>query len=603
LKPNEKIDLPVKIGAWVTSKTPQNTETTLALSISSAYATTIELPSIPVTINPYTPIWQLYILLSVLVILSFILLYYLSIYRHPLVQTLSTDSQQLLMLPLEQLAKAKRLLKLTRRLDTVLSNNNSSSRWLDQAIAYAVKMSNQARCELLAKRLSATIQSHDENVFILQLNNTTFPLKLDNCFIYFPALHLPAEEVIWQLQQDNLNFQVTLVMSFASNQQAALRSYGENRTNFWVVPTSRELTALLLSPNPIAVFVRLLANQLPMTRISPYQTRGGVTKDSAFFGREKILAQIFNRELMNYLVIGGRQVGKTSLLKQIERHYKNHPNIECIYLSVGRDDKQARSIKKYLVDLPTERQRLLLIDEADIFIRQEIAADYETLSHFRNLTEEGRCYFIIAGFWDLYEAVLDYHSPVKNFGESIIVGTLELEACQKLATEPMQMLDIHYASAQLVEQMLIKTGQRANLIATVCDNMLQQLTNDQKAFTQQNIDQALQSHAIIEAINSWIKLTDDEQAARLDRILIYATVNQGTFQLSEVMALLDKYHYDYSTEQLMQSLARLELAFIIQRQDHNYHYCVPLFREWLMKQEVDALLKQEIKSFSSSPKQ
>jgi WD40 repeat protein len=595
LKPNEKIDLPVKIGAWVTSKTSQNQEMTLALSINSANATTIELPSIPMTIKiPSQSLWTLYISLSALVILSFLFLYYFSIYRHPLVQTLSTDSQQLLMLPLEQLAKAKRLLKLTRRLDTVLLKNHSNHHWLEEAIAYNITQSNQIRCELLAKRLSANIpKNHEKEVFTLQFNNSTFPLKLDRCIIYFPAPHLPAQEVIWRLQQDDLNFQVTLVMSFASNQQTALRAYGENRTNLWVVPTSPELSALLLSPNPITLFVRLLANQLPMTRISPYQTRGGVTKDSAFFGREKILAQIFNRELMNYLVIGGRQVGKTSLLKQIERHYQNHPNIECIYLSVSRGDK--RAIEDYLADLPTKRQRLLLIDEADIFIRQEIAEDYETLSHFRNLTEEGRCYFIIAGFWDLYEAVLNYHSPVKNFGESIMIGALELEACQKLATEPMQMLDIHYASAQLVEQMILKTGQRANLIATVCDNMLQQLATDQKAFTQQNLDQALQSHAIIEKISSWRTLTDDKQAARLDRIIVYATINQGPFQLSQVMALLDEYHYNYSTEQLMQSLARLELAFIIQRQDHNYHYCVPLFREWLMTHEVDALLKQEIK--------
>jgi WD40 repeat protein len=598
LKPNQTITLsPVKVNAWLDDENLQRQKATLKLSVSAANSDNLPL-NIPVYINiPYSFVWLGYIFLSILLIMTSFALYYLFLYRAPIVQMLSADSSQLLTLPLEQLPKAKQLLQKARRLDTVLSDNDSNTKWLDEAIDF-INQPNQTCCELLATRLSATTRHHNKDnnhdVFVLQLN-AEFPLNLVQCFICFPVTHIPVQEIIWQLKKDDMNFQITVVISLESRQQTDLRSYAEDRTNLWVIPNSRELTNLLLSPHPIDVFTRILANQLAITRLSPYQTSGGITKENLFFGRKKILAQILNSELKNYLVIGGRQLGKTSLLKQIQRHYQNHPKVECVYLSVSRGDK--RVVNEHLTDLPTGRQRLLLIDEADVFIRKEIAEGYPTLSHFRNLSEEGKCYFIITGFWDLYEAaVLDYHSPIKNFGEPITISALELEACQDLAIKPMKMLGIHYAEDKFVEQIINATGQRANLVATICDEMLKNLVNEERILTQKAVNHALKSHAIFGALGGWSKLTDDEQAVHLDRIIVYATVEKGEFKLSEVMAVLDKHKYNYDTEQLMQSLARLELAFIIQYVDDRYNYCVPLFRKMLLKNEVKALLQQELKS-------
>jgi WD40 repeat protein len=496
LKANESITLPIKINAWLDDENRQSQKTELKLSLRAANHHD-QLITIPVRILvSYTFSWQLYIVLSLLVLFISIILYYLSLYYHPIVQRLSADSRQLFALPLEQLPKAKQLLQKTRLLDMVLSNNDSHHKWLDEAIGF-LNQPNQLRCQLLANRLNASIQSHaHDELFILQLS-TTFPLKLDKLAIYFPPAHSPVQEIIWRLKQDDINFQTTLVISLETTTN--LRTYGKDRTNLWIIPDSRELTNLLLSPVPIDVLTRLLATQLAIITLSPYQTRGGITKSSLFFGRDKILAQILNREPKNYLVIGGRQVGKTSLLHQIKRHYQNHPKVECVYLSVSRSDRKV--FTEHLSNLPKERQRLLLIDEADVFIRREMVEDYPTLSHFRNLSEAGQCYFILAGFWDLYDAaVLDYHSPIKNFGEAITIGALELEACWKLAIEPMKMLGIDYAQEELVEQIIIKTGQRANLMATVCDEMLKNLPAEAQVLTKKESINALNNPAIAEAL-------------------------------------------------------------------------------------------------------
>jgi hypothetical protein len=57
------------------------------------------------------------------------------------------------------------------------------------------------------------------------------------------------------------------------------------------------------------------------------------------------------------------------------------------------------------------------------------------------------------------------------------------------------------------------------------------------------------------------------------------------------MKFLDKYHYVYIPEQLRQSLERLELAFIIEKKGNHYTFCVPLFRELLISQGKEMLIR------------
>jgi len=200
----------------------------------------------------------------------------------------------------------------------------------------------------------------------------------------------------------------------------------------------------------------------------------------------------------------------------------------------------------------------------------------------------------MAGFWTLYRAsLLDYQSPIVNFGKNINLGTLEKEACRQLVSEPMAMLDIRYASKDLVEKIITETGQLANLIAIVCDEMLKNLANDQRVLNAEDVTRALHSWEVRTALATWMQLSDDEQINRLNRIIVYATVKRGKFRLSDVINVLKKQGCVYTNEQLSQSLNFLELAFIIRREEEYYSYCVPLFRKRLMKEELEILLEQE----------
>ena len=57
-----------------------------------------------------------------------------------------------------------------------------------------------------------------------------------------------------------------------------------------------------------------------------------------------------------------------------------------------------------------------------------------------------------------------------------------------------------------------------------------------------------------------------------------------------------KHSCDYQPEQLRESLARLELAFILGRQQNRYSYRVPLFRKMIRSQEPERFLALELRS-------
>lgn len=550
-------------------------------------------------------------MLTPVLLLTLLALFYLRRYRHPLVVQLSETPAQLLQLPPEQLAEAKTRLTQTRRLAKILSEAEVTSKTLAQGISFMEKKGTEEKAQSLANRLGTTARQSGPTLWDLPLP-AHFPLNLDRCFLYFPELKIEPNDLFNDLKAiPETRIRTTLIIGPDSAYQRKLYEKTKDRTNKWVAPTGPELTHLLLGPDPERVLAEIFAGQLILTQLSPYQLGGGVNKESVFFGRQEIIAHIMNRDPANYLVVSGRQLGKSSLLKALERRYQDQPGITCRYLALSSEVLVPRLASE--LGLPqtagleeiaahvakSEGRFLFLIDEADKFIRHERGSDYPVLDGLRRMSEEGHCTFILAGFWELYEhAVLDYQSPLKNFAEIVQIGALEAEACRRLATKPMKNMRLDYASPALVDQLLEATGRRANLMAIACHQILSQLEANQRTITAGDIHRALQSEKIRNALKGWDTMTDDPQACRLDRIVVYATVEQERFDLAELVALLDRHGLKPEGRKIDHSLARLELGFVLGLDEAgNYTYRVPLFREMIMNEAPKVKLKVELDAF------
>ncbi len=538
--------------------------------------------------------------------------------RHPLIGPAQLRPARLRRTPLERLAPLDRLLRWTGRLRATLVAAAISPRDWQRALRYT-QANPTARAQALAERVAARCQAAQDwplpgHVFVWAFA-PDMPVALDRCVAYFPPPELSASSLVQRLRTLTTGADVLLVCAPHSDETPlhALAGYTADRANLHVLLDSPSQTEWLLAPDAQAVLLRVLTEQLRVTRISPYQTRGGVTREDAFFGRERLLARILGREPANYLVVGGRQLGKSSLLKAVQRRLRDHPQIVCHYVSL-RDHRLApRLAAQFALDVHTPldgviahlqaqdpRKRIyLLVDEADQFFRDQSRSHYAGLAALRALSDEGRCCFILAGFWDLYEAaVLDYQSPLRNFGEVLAIGALEHDACLRLATEPLQRLRLAFAHPGLAERLAQASGQRANLVSILCQECLEALQGGERAIELRHLNQALASQAVQDTLAGWSRLSSDPTACRLDRIAVYHTARHGCTGLAPLNALLEAHGIPGQARALQTSLARLQMAYVLRRQEAEYRFAVPLLQQQFEPSEVEVLLAQELQALA-----
>jgi hypothetical protein len=591
---------------------------------------------IPLEIN-VMPIYQQALLMLFGTGLLGITIFYFRRYRHPLVLELGASPQALLHLPLEQLPEAQQRLQQTGRLTTVLDSAEVSYDTLKQAIAFP-QASAEQKAQTLAMRLggkketppnlplsgeeqegSATSlpPSPDKGragegfLYTLKLP-ATFPLNVDRLLLYFPTVD--AQDAFTHLQAiPQAEGRITLIIGPDSAYQRKLLNTTQDLSNKYVAPQSKQITELLLSPHAETALAKIMSEQLSLKQISPYQIGGGVNKESIFFGRRELIAQIVNRDPANYLLVGGRQMGKSSLLKALERRYADNPQVQCHYHTLSNEvmvPRLARALQLPDTDdaetfaaaleqrIHDTRQRFIfLIDEADRFIEHEQAQGYPILNVFRRLSEQGHCSFILAGFWQLYQhAVLDYQSPLRNFGEVLEIGALERDACYQLATQPMQTMNLGYASDTIVQDMVQACGQRANLIAYVCHQLIQNLPPKQRTIEAGDIHQVLSSRDMGKRFEGW-SVGNNEQEQRYDRLLVYATIGKESFSTGELLKQLEEQNLAFDAAELERTLSRLELAFILTRENNRWRYRVPLFVEYMRADDPEVKLATVLKQW------
>lgn len=548
--------------------------------------------------------------------------------RHPLLGPGRITPGQLRRTPLGQLPQVDRLLRRFGRRQAVLQLAGiNADHWKDALACATGGDGGDRRFLALAQRLGTTDRACTDWNLPGEVHEwalpAELPISLARCLVYAPAAELEPLRIIEALRQTRTGLDVLLVLTDPAGQGGPLATHCADPANLLVAVDGASQSEWLLADTAAAaqsVLLRLLAAQLRVTRISPYQTRGGVVRSNAFFGRAQILTRVLNREPANYLVVGGRQLGKSSLLKAVQRRLQGHPQVACHYLSL-RDHRLAprlalqfglpatsplEQVIDHLTQAHGNKRLFLLIDEADLFFRDEAAHGYPQLSALRALSDEGRCWFMLAGFWDLYAtAVLDYQSPLRNFGEVLTIGGLEPEACRELATVPLAGLRLGFASDGLVETLVQASGQRANLVAILCQECLEALEPGARIIEARHLARALDAQATQDALAGWTRLSHDEAACRLDRIAVYhAAQHDGHTSLTALADHFASHGRQAPADALQRALARLQLAYVLRREDGSgaYRFAIPLFARQFDQEETRLLLAQELAALPAAPR-
>ena len=541
----------------------------------------------------------LIIILILFSLISLGLILYFKRYKNPLVIKLSKNPNQLKSLNPTQLQEAKSRLEKIDRLNSILALADIQQENFNTALSF-FRSTNEQKAELLAKQIEAKEVLKEGEYYRVNLDEEFNLNSLKTFLLYISEKHSP------QIKKKIIDEHDKVFVISNEEEQNNMAKLAHDKTDRIIAPNSAELTELMLSDDGEAVFIKILSKCLSFKDVSPYQLNGDVKNASNFFGRVEILREIISNDNVNYLLVGARKLGKSSILKALEYRYEGSSKVNCYYVTLDESGdvlyelakvlglEREASLEEIVQKIKAQKRKpIFLIDEADKFVQYEKENGYLITSVFRKLSQEGDVMFVLAGFWTLYEYVtLDYQSPLKNFGKLITLGGLEEEACQELMIEPMKRIGVSYENESMVEKLTKFCGYRANYIATVCDVVLRNLKTS--VISEVDIKNALNDTSVSTMLLEWGTLSPNKEANRLDRLIVYLTIKQESFRLGDVIEGLKEKGLNIDISKVNESLDRLVLGYVIGKLQGNYFYNIPLLQERLLEEDLEYLVDGEV---------
>ncbi len=258
----------------------------------------------------------------------------------------------------------------------------------------------------------------------------------------------------------------------------------------------------------------LMAVSMPFAYYQPFIEKSKDTMPPELFtGREAELVAIESAEGAN-LVYGGRQLGKSALLKMAQHNIDGNSEGDRAVLVelIGLDyqgaasavsaklinegileetcqtddwDVLARHIETRLKDDKPETRihyLLLMLDEADKFIESCKTVDYRPISVLKNLPS-GRFKVVMAGLHNMSrfnrDTVLHRNSILVHL-DSVVIRPFQRPEAIKLLTNTLAYLGFRF-KPDVISLILAKTNYFPGLIQLYCQKLLEAMKNDDYA--------------------------------------------------------------------------------------------------------------------------
>jgi hypothetical protein len=271
----------------------------------------------------------------------------------------------------------------------------------------------------------------------------------------------------------------------------------------------------------------LFACALPFCYTEPYTAAGSLVAPEMFFGREAELRSLLD-PMGSCFVYGGRQLGKTALLKHAERMFHDPGReqfaswidlkVEHIGWSADSDSKHVwvpiwKRLRQFKmlpesVTEPTPNKRgrvekfvdaldqwllahpsgriLLLLDEADRFLDGDARNSYEDTTRLKGLMERSNRRFkvVLAGVHNVLRTAAQANHPLGHFDQPIEIGPLngptEWHEARRLVRGPLAVAGFALEKDRLVDRILAQTNFYPSLVQLYCQQLINRMMDDKR---------------------------------------------------------------------------------------------------------------------------
>jgi hypothetical protein len=381
-----------------------------------------------------------------------------------------------------------------------------------------------------------------------------------------------------------------------------------------------DMMTLLFATNPLHSLAGLLFTH-GLFALSPYRTAGPVMDDRMFFGRERLVNEMLQTRSVQFLLVGGRRVGKSSLLRRLEQEVRDRrPDMETVSLNLQGITDHAGALHQLTLELraaasgaedpakafaalldrrfrEANRKGFVLIDEADGLVKVDEAAGFPLLLAMRRLQEKGVCSFGLAGYLHLYSDVLDQRSPLYNFATLHILGPLEFEAARELATVPLERLGVRYAEAELPQLVVERTGGYPYFVQLVCSAMLQELSRGDLVLTTKHLERAEHNDVVRGEGDRFRK-----SISPASQLVAYGLLDSNDFSRDDALqAWAAAAGTSRPSVNLERVLVELRLSGVVSEAGDRYRWSVPLLRDTLRTQDSAFFLRRLADELPADP--
>ncbi|MCP4626263.1 MAG: hypothetical protein GY850_22550, partial [bacterium] len=330
------------------------------------------------------------------------------------------------------------------------------------------------------------------------------------------------------------------------------------------------------------------------------------------------------------LFIGIRRIGKTSLLKEIQRRMDRidppaENQIRRLYIdcTVISSEQEFLRTLTYQLD-PAELKLLMgraakskryqrmmfdrfaslhgqpitfLIDELDRLLAH-IGNQRGLFDVLRAAAIAGKARFIMAGFRRAMEAATNQQSPFFNLAAEVRLGRLKLVDVKHMVLGPLERLRITIQNREgVVNRINRETAGLPNYVQFYCKTLLEHLDDEGRDTI---IEDDLSSVYDNREFRDFVLDTFMSNTESLERALVYALAaedrspgKQQRFSQRMMDSLLKKRKLDLKYEYLDRACRSLEVAGVFNQVGRDFEFAVPLFQRMLHEtRDVDFLFEK-----------
>jgi hypothetical protein len=253
-----------------------------------------------------------------------------------------------------------------------------------------------------------------------------------------------------------------------------------------------------------------LSVALPFASAEPFTPDvAGLVPEEMFYGRAEELDQVMNM-MGSCIVYGGRQLGKSALLRAAAREFDNDRTRIAIYQSIYRCGQAipaaavwatlwprlagkgivppdipstdigaavTRHITRW-IDAAPDRQLLLLLDESDFFLDADAkGGKFPHVTAFKELMEftQRSVKVVFAGLHQTARFERLSNHPLAHLGNPVCVGPLTPQHAYELLTKPLYALGYRFSDTNIAARVLALANNQPALIQLFGAQLLRRL--------------------------------------------------------------------------------------------------------------------------------